>query len=136
MPRFLSALLVILALSLTAQSAQAEDRFDCIVENFIGFSDDDAFKAKNKRKLFTLTVTDDTITTFVRSKEFQDHSRTYRITRRKTLDTIAIGNSSVAHDSLTLPSNPHRTIQRKGHFNATVATQANHYVNAWLLRCK
>lgn len=121
--------------ALSAPPAEARTEYHCVVQDFIGFSDDTAFKAKNRRKTFTLVVGSNTITTRVKSREFRDHENTYRITKRGLLDTFAITDRTSSLDTLAMPSNPRNMLNRQGYFNATVATQANHYLNTWLLRC-
>ncbi|MDQ2093439.1 hypothetical protein [Rhodalgimonas zhirmunskyi] len=127
--------LALMALPLTPLHAQTPDQFSCAVEDFIGFSDDAAFKAKNKRKRFTLRITGTEVIAFVKSKDFRDHENRYEIIQRKMLDTVAINAGRGSLGTLVIPADPRRTLARKGYFNASVSTQSNHFVNSWLLRC-
>ncbi|MDQ2089266.1 hypothetical protein [Marimonas arenosa] len=131
----LSTLLTGLFLVLSPYEVSALEQFHCSVENFIGFSDDENFKRKNRRKTFTLQIENNEIMAFVKSKDFRDYENRYAITAKNKLVTIAISDSVTSLDALVIPPRPRRTIRRKGYFNATVATQSNHYLNTWLLRC-
>ena len=134
MTRFLITSALIGALMTT--TAAARERYQCIVQDFIGFGDDAAFKAANKRKTFDLTIDKDEIIALSKSRDFDDSEKHYRIHERDLLDTIALGKEVISGlDSLVLPSNPEDRIDRKGHFNATIALQSSFYLNTWLLRC-
>ncbi|UYV36010.1 hypothetical protein N4R57_13280 [Rhodobacteraceae bacterium D3-12] len=121
--------------ALNTRPAQALTQYHCVVENFIGFNDDTIFKANNKRKTFTLLVKRDEVIAFVKSREFRDYENTYRITRRGLLNIFAIGDQKSSLNTLAMPAKPRNSLNHKGYFKATIATQANHYLNTWLLRC-
>ena len=134
--KFLSTAALIAALAgFTASPAAALAQYQCVVQDFIGFSDDEAFKQKNRRKTFTLLVKRDEVVVFVKSKDYRDSEQRYVITARNLLDTIALGEMRTSLETLVFPKDPQVTLARKGYFNATIALQSNFYLNTWLLRC-
>lgn len=127
---------VLLVLLLAAAPAQALDRYRCVVEDFMGFGNDATFEAMNKRKAFTLLVTDTEIVAIMTSKDFQDAETRYHIHYRDSLDTIALEEPGGAGlGTLVMPATPDARIARKGYFNTTIALQSTFYLNTWLLRC-
>lgn len=116
--------------------AKALEQYRCVVEDFIGFEDDEPFKQKNKRKTFELLVKDKEVVVFSKSRDFKDSEDRYRIIGKHILDLFAIRDGdTIAFSTLAMPSEPARTLERDGYFNATISSQSGRYLNTWLLRC-
>jgi hypothetical protein len=133
---FVSIFVVSAIGSLQSTQAQELERWQCIVEDFKGFSDDDQqFIEDNLRKKFVLLTTETEIFVQMSSKDFEGGEDRYRVFSIGSMERHAMRESTISLDTLTLPLNIPKRIASEGYFNAVLTTQSDFYANSWLLRC-
>jgi hypothetical protein len=128
-------LLLLCTIPLGAQ-AQGVGEWQCTVENFTTFDEEDAaFIEKNLRKKFILTVTQLDILVEVTSEDFGRTEDRYSFFFSGSWASYARIEGPAYLDTISLPRDPSRKIEENGYFNATMTIQSDFYVNSWLLRC-
>lgn len=116
--------------------AQSLEQWRCTTENFNGFDDaDDVFIAKNLRKQFLLTVTENEVLVKTITKDFTQRENRFRFFSEDMLTRYASAESKISFYVIAMPEDPMIGIETDGFFNSTISTLNHLYVNSWLLRC-
>ena len=129
--RSVFAFLCVMAISAPAGA------YECIVQDFKTFSDEDkAFIQNNLKKTYTLKVEGDRVRIDMRSDHYQDGTTHYKTIRRSMMSMTAIDDDPARAGTITVPQDPQSRIDRNGYFNAVISINGSFYANTWLLKCQ
>jgi hypothetical protein len=130
-----SAAMLVLLTTIPGQCLALE-QWRCTTESFAGFDTrDQEFIAKNLRKQYLLTITEDEILVKTMSKDFRDTEEQFVFVGKDLLSRYAVAEIKMSYDLFSLPTNPEQRIAQDGFFNATRMVASDSYANSWLLRC-
>ena len=111
--------------------------YECIVQGFKTFSDEDkAFIQNNLKKTYSLNVDGDRIRLDMRSEHYQGGTTNYKVIRRSLMSVTAIDDDPARAGTITVPKDPQSRIYRNGYFNAVISINGSFYSNTWLLKCQ
>ncbi len=134
--RFSTAFVACLFLPTLSLEAQEVQKWNCLVEDFKGFSDkDQRFIEANMKKKFTLFVTPTEVSVKTESDRYDDSEKRFTFFATDSLARHGMAESVISLETISIASDPQRLINERGYFQTTITIQSNILANSWLLRC-
>jgi len=129
--RFSTAFIAFFLLPTMSLEAQEVQKWNCLVEDFKGFSDkDQQFIEANMKKKFTLFVTPTEVSVKTESERYDDSEERFIF-----FASDSLARHVISLETISIASDPQRLISERGYFQATITIQSNILANSWLLRC-